>query len=56
MAARCLNITELNYSNGWCVVGEAMYDWGTCPVSLAMGRTVALPGAVRQGQQLLLDS
>lgn len=42
MAARYVYITELNYFNDCCGVGEEVDDGGICPRVLGMGCTVAL--------------
>lgn len=42
MAARCVNITELNYFNDCSGVGEAVEELGLQPLAPGMRRTVAL--------------
>lgn len=42
MAARYVNITELNYFNDCCLMGKEVDDGGILPMALGMGCTVAL--------------
>ena len=42
MAARCVNITELNYFNNWYVVGDEVNHLGLFHMALEMGCIVAL--------------